>query len=230
MRDAYFITMGGLLLHRCVQQQCGHVKIFCAKTRGACRKLAVSVVERQLLPVHESIVLGSPGFWALASPGATALRAHFYLRVRPPGLPAAGTSLPTCAPVQQGGGGSWAWMPAGCSTCALSLRALQATAAAQEAAQQRPGGREASAPRTADHLITFAEQQATERLPRYTGCSMPASPHTSSACHCIMSQCRERAQPGRECSATCACCKAKQTVRERACSTGAQAWTSRRWC
>jgi hypothetical protein len=46
------------------------------------RTLAVSVLSRQLLPVHESIIVGGPGFWSLASPAATALRAHFYLRVR----------------------------------------------------------------------------------------------------------------------------------------------------
>ena len=43
-------------------------------------ELAVHTVAKQLLPVHESIIIGSPGFWDLASPAACALRAHFHLR------------------------------------------------------------------------------------------------------------------------------------------------------
>ncbi len=43
-------------------------------------ELAVHVAAKQLLPVHESIIIGSPGLWGLASPAACALRAHFYLR------------------------------------------------------------------------------------------------------------------------------------------------------
>ena len=48
---------------------------------GFNKELAVSIVAKQLLPVHESIIVGGPGFWSLAAPAATALRAHFYLRV-----------------------------------------------------------------------------------------------------------------------------------------------------
>ena len=43
-------------------------------------ELAVHTATKQLLPVHESIIIGSPGLWDLVSPAACALRAHFYLR------------------------------------------------------------------------------------------------------------------------------------------------------
>ena len=42
----------------------------------------VQLAERQLLPVHEHIIVGLPPFWAVTSPDAAALRAHFFLRVR----------------------------------------------------------------------------------------------------------------------------------------------------
>ena len=48
---------------------------------SAAEQAPPQIVERQLLPVHEHIIVGLPGFWAVASPDAAALRAHFYLRV-----------------------------------------------------------------------------------------------------------------------------------------------------
>ncbi len=42
----------------------------------------MQVMERQLLPVHEHVIVGLPGLWAVTSPDAAALRTHFYLRVR----------------------------------------------------------------------------------------------------------------------------------------------------
>ena len=50
---------------------------------GPSKQAAVHTVERQLTAVHESIIIGSPGLWGLASPDAAALRSHFYLRVPP---------------------------------------------------------------------------------------------------------------------------------------------------
>ena len=41
----------------------------------------MQVVERQLLPAHEHVIVGLPGLWAVTSPDAAALRTHFYLRV-----------------------------------------------------------------------------------------------------------------------------------------------------
>ena len=51
------------------------------KSSGA-QQQHVYVVERQLLPVHEHIIVGLPGLWAVTSPDSAALRAHFFLRVR----------------------------------------------------------------------------------------------------------------------------------------------------
>ena len=53
---------------------------------GATEQQQVQLAERQLLPVHEHIVVGLPPFWAVTSPDAAALRAHFFLRVHG-GLP-----------------------------------------------------------------------------------------------------------------------------------------------
>ncbi len=50
---------------------------------GHPKQAAVHTLERQLTAVHESIIIGSPGLWGLASPDAAALRSHFYLRVPP---------------------------------------------------------------------------------------------------------------------------------------------------
>ena len=47
------------------------------------KQAPVHTVERQLTAIHESVIIGSTGFWRLASPDATALRSHFYLRARP---------------------------------------------------------------------------------------------------------------------------------------------------
>ena len=46
---------------------------------GATEQQQVHLAERQLLPVHEHIIMGLPPFWAVTSPDAAALRAHFYL-------------------------------------------------------------------------------------------------------------------------------------------------------
>ena len=49
---------------------------------GGTEQQQVQLAERQLLPVHEHIIVGLPPFWAVTSPDAAALRAHFFLRVR----------------------------------------------------------------------------------------------------------------------------------------------------
>ena len=49
---------------------------------GRTEQQQVQLAERQLLPVHEHIIVGLPPFWAVTSPDAAALRAHFFLRVR----------------------------------------------------------------------------------------------------------------------------------------------------
>ena len=60
------------------------------------KQAAVHTLEQQLTAIHENIIIGSPGFWRLASPDATALRSHFYLRVisvSAPGILAAPMSI-----------------------------------------------------------------------------------------------------------------------------------------
>ena len=52
------------------------------KMSSGAQQQHVHVVERQLLPVHEHIIVGLPGLWAVTSPDSAALRAHFFLRVR----------------------------------------------------------------------------------------------------------------------------------------------------
>ncbi|CAL8468413.1 g7953 [Coccomyxa elongata] len=93
---------------------------------GRPKQAAVHTVERQLTAVHESIIIGSPGLWGLASPDAAALRSHFYLR---------------------------------------------ATADLDTQANNRAGD---CAANTADHLVIFAEQQITDRLPRPAGADVVA--------------------------------------------------------
>ena len=45
------------------------------------KDLEVDVTEHALLPTHGHIVVASSGFWAVASPAATALRAHLFSKV-----------------------------------------------------------------------------------------------------------------------------------------------------
>ncbi|CAK0781731.1 hypothetical protein CVIRNUC_005457 [Coccomyxa viridis] len=47
---------------------------------GGTEQQQVQLAERQLLPNHEHIIVGLPPFWAVTSPDAAALRAHFFLR------------------------------------------------------------------------------------------------------------------------------------------------------
>ena len=49
---------------------------------GGTEQQQVQLAERQLLPNHEHIIVGLPPFWAVTSPDAAALRAHFFLRVQ----------------------------------------------------------------------------------------------------------------------------------------------------
>ena len=55
---------------------------------------------QQLLPSHESIILGSQGLWAVLDKDDAALHTHFHLKVAPPddaGLPCWSTNWHTCA-------------------------------------------------------------------------------------------------------------------------------------
>ena len=108
--------------------------------------LAVNLATKQLHPVHESIIIGTPGFWSLASPAACALRAHFYLRVRSRALVCRVFSLQRFLQ--------------GCCKSQIAGRALQATAGSEDM------GKEALVQHTADHLVVFALQHETARLPR----------------------------------------------------------------
>jgi len=50
--------------------------------RDAAAAAPAHVVTKQLMGLHENIIIGSQAFWALISPDAVALRTHCFLRVR----------------------------------------------------------------------------------------------------------------------------------------------------